>query len=208
MEILECNPQTRGDLLIHRRTTEFMLQRADRIFDVARARAHRAGHPVELAQAVEDGAANTWDGVRLELHTVLWIETFDRTHQTEYACLDQVARIDSLRQVGAESSSDELDQRGVVHDEHVTRIVCSLVVPLLPGLLDREANRQGIHEPQLCPRVRDLVSGFQSLLADVGVSLCGGDIAVTEQLLHCTQVGTVVEEMGGKRVTQCVWVRG
>jgi hypothetical protein len=42
------------------------------------------------------------------------------------------------------------------------------------------------------------------LTIHVGVDLRGGNIGVTEHLLHRTQVGAALQQMGRKRVTQCM----
>ena len=73
--------------------------------------------------------------------------------------------------------------------------------------IDGEPNRQGVHAINLCPRVGNLISRLQALLAHVGVALGGGDVAVTEEFLHGAQVRTVVEEVRGEGVAQCVRVR-
>src|SRR3954470_5705056 len=55
--------------------------------------------------------------------------------------------------------------------------------------------------------VRALVHGAQALLAHVRVQLSGGQVGVTEQLLHSSHVGTTVEKMSGERVAEGVRVR-
>jgi hypothetical protein len=50
--------------------------------------------------------------------------------------------------------------------------------------------------------------GAQPLSADVSVTLGGGQVGVTQQLLDRTQVGTPVEEVRGEGVAQRVRVRG
>src|SRR3954465_8018241 len=51
---------------------------------------------------------------------------------------------------------------------------------------------------------RALVHGAQALLAHVRVQLSGGQVGVTEQLLHSSHVGTTVEKMSGERVAKGV----
>ena len=48
------------------------------------------------------------------------------------------------------------------------------------------------------------VKAFHALASDVGVDLGGGKICVTEQHLHDSQVGSMIEEMGRKRMTKRV----
>src|SRR3954454_24867199 len=55
---------------------------------------------------------------------------------------------------------------------------------------------------RLCPGVGGLMYRPQSLLADVSVQLGCGKVAVAQQLLHRTQVGAPVEEVGGVGVTE------
>jgi hypothetical protein len=40
------------------------------------------------------------------------------------------------------------------------------------------------------------------------IALGGHHICVTQKFLHCTQVGSVVEQMSGESVSQCVWMSG
>jgi len=46
------------------------------------------------------------------------------------------------------------------------------------------------------------VQRFQALAGNVGVNLGSGNVGVAEQHLHDAQVGTVVEQVGGKGVAQ------
>ncbi len=39
----------------------------------------------------------------------------------------------------------------------------------------------------------------------VGVDLCGGKITVPEQQLYHPEIGSVIQQMGRKCVTECVW---
>ena len=53
------------------------------------------------------------------------------------------------------------------------------------------------------------VEGFVEVgVADVGVAIGGGDIYVTEHFLDDSEIGAVVEEVGGKRVAEGVWGDG
>jgi len=45
---------------------------------------------------------------------------------------------------------------------------------------------------------------LESVLVDVGVNLGGGNISMAEHELHGAQVGSMGQEMGGKRVAQHV----
>ena len=51
------------------------------------------------------------------------------------------------------------------------------------------------------------VRGPQTFAADMGVTLRGGDVGMTEQLLHGAEVGAVVEQVRGEAVAERVRVR-
>ncbi len=52
--------------------------------------------------------------------------------------------------------------------------------------------------------MRLVVHRAQPRHGDVGVELRGGQAGVAQQLLHDTQVGTALEQMGGRAVPQPV----
>ena len=45
---------------------------------------------------------------------------------------------------------------------------------------------------------------LQPFARHMRVNLCRGDIGVAEQQLHHAQIRAVIDEMGGKRVPQCM----
>ena len=51
------------------------------------------------------------------------------------------------------------------------------------------------------------VNVAHALTTDSGIDLGGGEIGVTQHFLHSTQIGTPVQKMSGKGVTQRVRVR-
>lgn len=53
-------------------------------------------------------------------------------------------------------------------------------------------------------RVRFVVSLFQALGSNVGINLCRRQVGVTEERLHTSQVGTVVQEVGSKAMAKFV----
>ena len=57
----------------------------------------------------------------------------------------------------------------------------------------------------LCPRMMLRMNFLQPFARHMRVNLCGGDIRMAEQQLHHAQVRAVIDEMGGKRVPQCMW---
>jgi hypothetical protein len=42
----------------------------------------------------------------------------------------------------------------------------------------------------------------------MGVDLRGRQVGVAEQLLHSSEVGSAFEQVGGVRMTECVWMEG
>ena len=48
------------------------------------------------------------------------------------------------------------------------------------------------------------VGFFHSFGADVGIDLSGTQVSVTEHFLHAAQIGSRIEQMGGKTVAQFV----
>jgi len=55
--------------------------------------------------------------------------------------------------------------------------------------------------------MRLLVNLAEAFLADVRVELRGGQVGVTQELLHSTKIGTVVQKMSGEGVSKGVGVR-
>ena len=108
------------------------LELGERPLDLAGPAAHRPRHPVERAQPVEDRAADARHGERLELHAALGVEALDGVDQAEHAGADEVARIDAVRQAGADTTGDELHQRRVVHDQVVAGRRVARLEPALP----------------------------------------------------------------------------
>ena len=129
---VSVDAQVGCQLLVGRRATERVLELGEGALDLAGSAAYRPRHPVELAQAVVDGAPDARRGERLELHTALGIEAIDGVDQTEHAGADEVARVDAARQSGTDTTGDELDERRVVHDQVVTRGVVLALQPTRP----------------------------------------------------------------------------
>ena len=48
------------------------------------------------------------------------------------------------------------------------------------------------------------VDGAEAVLVDVGVDLGGGDVGMAEHILDDSEVGAVVEEVGGEAVAELV----
>src|ERR1700730_6101113 len=67
-----------------------------------------------------------------------------------------------------------------------------------------QAASQSASGPPSRPRVEAVVEGLQALLVDVGVDLGGRGVGVAEHGLHRSQVGAVLEQMGGEAVAESV----
>ena len=121
-----------GDLGVVRRASVRRLEIGDGPLDLPCPRPHRARHPVQLAQAVVDGAADPWRGERLELHRPLRIEALDGVDQPEHARADEIARIHRVRQPGTDATGDELDERGVRDDQMIASRRAAPLEPAIP----------------------------------------------------------------------------
>ena len=53
-----------------------------------------------------------------------------------------------------------------------------------------------------------LVNGPQTVAGHVGVDLRRRQVGVAEQLLHRSEVGSALEQVGGVRMTECVGMEG
>lgn len=62
--------------------------------------------------------------------------------------------------------------------------------------------RQGHEKYKLAPRMMPGMQDLQPGAGDMGINLRRGDIGVTEQHLHGAQIGTVIQQVGGKSMTQ------
>ena len=119
LELVLGHAELRRDLLVGRRAVQLLLELGDRALDLARASAHRARHPVERAQLVDDRALDARDRVGLELDLAVGVEALDRPDQPEQAVRDEVALVDVRGQAAAEPAGDELDERRVRQDQPV-----------------------------------------------------------------------------------------
>ena len=108
-------------LLVGRRALEPRLELHVDPLDLARPRAHRARHPVERAQLVDDRAADAGDRVGLELDLPREIEALDRGDQPAEPVGDQVGLLDVGGQPRAHPPGDVLDQRRVGDHQPLAR---------------------------------------------------------------------------------------
>ncbi len=137
LELLRRDPDLRRDLVVRGRPAELRLELADRPLDLPRPRPHRAGHPVERPQLVDDRAADARDRVGLELDVALGVVPVDRAHQAEQPVRDEVGLVDVRREPRAEPARHVLDERRVVHDQAIAeRLVArpSILEPQAPAV--------------------------------------------------------------------------
>ena len=121
-----------GDLLVGRRSAEPRLELADRALDLPRPRAHRARHPVERPQLVDDRPADARDRVGLELDVAVGIEAVDRADQSEQPVRDEVAVVDVRRQPRSEPAGHVLHERRVAQDQLVAQRLLTGLPVLAP----------------------------------------------------------------------------
>ena len=100
-----------GDLVVLGRAAELVLELRVGALDRAGLRPHRARHPVDRAQLVDDGALDAADRVRLELEAAGRVELVDRVDQPEDPVAHEVRLLDALREPLGDAAGDELDER-------------------------------------------------------------------------------------------------
>ena len=137
-ELLDRQLELARELLLGRDALQPRLELEVGALDLAGAGAHRARHPVERAQLVEDRALDARDRVGLEADLAAEVEALDRGDQAAEAVGDQVGLVDVRRQARAHAPGDVLDQRRVGDDETVARLLVTrrLVAPPQIAKLD------------------------------------------------------------------------
>src|SRR5215210_3684505 len=90
LEVVDRDVELLGHLLVGGRAVQLVLELGVGPLDLARLGAHRARHPVERAQLVDDRALDARDREGLELDLALEIEALDRSNQAEEAVGDEV----------------------------------------------------------------------------------------------------------------------
>ena len=108
---------------------------------------HRARHPVDRAQLVEDRALDARDRVGLELVAAIGVELLDRVDQPEDAVADEVGLLDVLREPGSHAAGHVLHERRVVEDQPVAQLPLSRDLELRPQPVDLR-RRAGFTPPQ------------------------------------------------------------
>jgi hypothetical protein len=104
-----------------------------------------AGGPVELAEAVEDGALDAVLGVGGEADHLLGVELGGGVEEAEDAGVDEVIHIDVDGEVLVDADGDGLDEGEILKDDAVAARGESGVVDVLFGLLDRFLQGRGGH---------------------------------------------------------------
>ena len=112
-----------GNLLVRGGAAQGRFQPPHRFLDLARLLADGAGHPVDGAQLVEDGAADPGDRVGLELHVLAGIELVDGVEEAEHPETDKIVELDVLRHAHGDLPRHVLHQRGVLPHEEVPQLL-------------------------------------------------------------------------------------
>src|SRR5918995_3611151 len=112
-----------------------MLELRVRPLDLAGFGPHRARHPVERAQLVDDRALDAGDGEGLELDLALGLEALDRGDQAEQAIGDQVRLLHMRGQTAGHPAGYVLDERRVRQHESLTGLLVALILVAAPKVL-------------------------------------------------------------------------
>ena len=197
LEVLDAHLELVGHLLVGRRALQLVLELLVGALDLAGAGAHRARHPVQRAQLVDDRALDARDRVGLELDLALGLEALDRADQADEAVGDEVGLLDVRGQPGRHAAGDVLDQRRVGDDEPLARPLVPVRLVAAPEVA--ELDRLDVRFP--CPPVllrpadgcaRRRCAGAPTLPeCRSGSSRC----CVPEQLLDRAQVGAAVQQV-------------
>src|SRR5207244_3667578 len=113
------------------------------------AGAHRARHPVERAQLVDDRALDARHRVRLELDVASGVVALDGADQPEQPVRDEIALVDVCRQARAEPTRDVLDERRVRQDQTVANALVAVAAILEPEALGVRIPGHSIREYEL-----------------------------------------------------------
>ncbi len=124
------------------------LELGDRAFDLSRPRPHRARHPVERAELVDDRALDPTDRIGLELDLPVGIEPLDRADQPEETVRDEILLVDVRRERRADAPRGELDERRVRQDQPVAQLLVAGTPVFLPERM-RLASRLRGHEDRI-----------------------------------------------------------
>src|SRR5215208_6487270 len=136
LELLDRHLELVGHLLVCGRPMQLVLELRVRTLDLPGLRAHRAGHPVERAQLVDDRALDARDGERLELDLALGLEALDRGDQAEQTVGDQVRLLHMGGQAAGHPAGYVLDERRVREHESLARLLVALILVAAPKVLE------------------------------------------------------------------------
>ena len=114
-------PIPRATSALARRPPEFRRKIAGQGVHLFLTPAEIAGCPVQLAQAVEDGALDAVFRIALEGHVLGAVELLNRIDQPQDAGMDQVLDVDMDREVLVHPNGDRLGQRKIFEHDPVTR---------------------------------------------------------------------------------------
>src|SRR5215213_5231644 len=139
LELLDRDAELLGHLFVRGGAVQAVLEPAVHPLDLAGTGAHRARHPVQRAQLVDDRALDARDRVGLELDLALGVEALDRVDEADQAVGDEVGLLDVRGQAGGHAARDVLDQRRVGDHELLAgavrprRLVATPQIPQLDG---------------------------------------------------------------------------
>ena len=121
VEVADAHLELGRDLGLVGRTPQRRLQMGERLLDRTGLGAHRAGHPVDGAELVDDRALDARNGVRLEPQVAVELETLDRVDQPDDAVADEILLVEVPWQPGQHTAGDVLHERRVVDDQLVSQ---------------------------------------------------------------------------------------
>lgn len=107
LEFDEFNAETGSDLRLRRRASEFRGEFTVDLFDLPSLAAEVAGAPVQLTQAVENGAANAKARIGPKLDSLAGIEFVHRVNEPENSSVHQVVKKNMGRQPIVDAARSE-----------------------------------------------------------------------------------------------------
>src|SRR5215216_2243100 len=147
-------------LLVGRRPVQPVLELAVRALDLTRAGAHRARHPVERTQLVDDRALDARDRVRLELDLAIDVEALDRVDQADQPVGDEVGLLHVRRKAGGHPTGHVLHERGVSDDELLACAAGAGRLVLAPQILELDRFDVGLQRHSLAVHARGWLRAY------------------------------------------------
>src|SRR5262245_58894330 len=137
LELLGRDLHLLGDLAVGGRPAQFSFRLLAGRFHLAGLAADEARYPVHRAQLVEHRPPDPWYTIRFELDSPSQIEGFDRVHQAEDACRDQVIQVYAVGELRPHTFGIVADQGQVFFDQDVAQFLAGLVFfEFLPDFAD------------------------------------------------------------------------